>query len=41
MTLVNIIITTATIFGSGMAIFFVIGYIGYKTNKKKNYYEIK
>ena len=41
MTLVSIIITTATIFGSGMAIFFVIGYIGYKTNKRRNYYDVK
>ena len=39
MTLVNIILTTATIFISGMVVFFAVGYIGYRTNKKKNYYD--
>ncbi len=38
MTLVNIILTAASIFASGMAIFFAVGYIAYKGNKKRNYY---
>jgi len=41
MTLVSIIITTATIFISGMVIFFGVGYVAYRGNKKKNYYEVK
>jgi len=39
MTLVNIILTAASIFASGIAIFFAVGYIAYKGNKKRNYYE--
>jgi len=37
MTLVSIIVTAAAIFGSGVVIFFGIGYIAYKSNKNKNY----
>ena len=39
MTLVSIILTAASIFASGMVIFFAVGYIGYRTNKRKNYYD--
>jgi len=41
MTLVSIILTAVSIFGSGMVIFFAVGYIGYRTNKKRNYYDVK
>jgi len=40
MSLVNIILTAASIFASGLIIFFAVGYIAYKGNKNKNYYDI-
>ena len=40
MTLVSIILTAASILASGMVIFFGIGYIAYKSNKRKNYYDV-
>ena len=41
MSLVNIIVTTASILASGFIIFFAVGYVAYRGNKKKNYYEVK
>jgi len=38
MTLVSIMIAAASILASGMLVFFGIGYIAYRKNKRKNYY---
>ena len=40
MTLVNIILTAASIFASGIVIFFAVGYVAYRGNKRKNYYDL-
>jgi len=39
MSLVNIILTAASIFASGIAIFFAVGYIAYRGNKRRNFYK--